>query len=141
MDQKLLVTYGFPALGGLLSLLFLFLAVRAGRRQRLVADLPTSKTTGVFIGLVDHVLQHPSSDHPRLFYRRPGRHETRGADDGRRLRARPGGSEARELAPRHASPFKRRRTHSVESNPSKMSQSTGVSHIGERLTIVRMDAS
>jgi len=52
MDQKLLVTYGFPALGGLLALLFLFLAVRAGRRQRLVSDLPTSKTTGVFIGLV-----------------------------------------------------------------------------------------
>jgi hypothetical protein len=53
LDQKLLVTYGFPALGGLLALLFLFLAVRAGRHQRLVADLPTSKTTGVFIGLVE----------------------------------------------------------------------------------------
>ena len=53
MDEKLLITYGFPAIGGLLALLFLFLALRAGRRQRLVSDLPTSKTTGVFIGLVE----------------------------------------------------------------------------------------
>ncbi len=53
MDEKLLITYGFPALGGLLALLFLFLALRAGRHQRLVSDLPTSKTTGVFIGLVE----------------------------------------------------------------------------------------
>ncbi len=53
MDAKLLVAYGFPALGGLLGVLFLFLAVRAGRHQRLVCDLPTSKTTGVFIGLVE----------------------------------------------------------------------------------------
>jgi len=53
MDEQLLITYGFPALGGLLALLFLFLALRAGRRQRLVSDLPTSKTTSVFIGLVE----------------------------------------------------------------------------------------
>jgi hypothetical protein len=44
---------GIPAIGILLALLFLFLALRAGRRQRLVSDLPTSKTTGVFIGLVE----------------------------------------------------------------------------------------
>jgi hypothetical protein len=53
MDKQLLVTYGIPALGGLLALLFLFLSLHAGRRQRLIADLPTSKTTGVFIGLVE----------------------------------------------------------------------------------------
>src|SRR5580658_9092013 len=53
MDEQLLITYGLPALGGLLALLFFFLALRAGRRQRLVSDLPTSKTTGVFIGLVE----------------------------------------------------------------------------------------
>ncbi|MGO9915865.1 MAG: LemA family protein [Isosphaeraceae bacterium] len=53
MDRQIFVTYGFPAIGGLLGSLLLFLAVRAGRRQRLVSDLPTSKTTGVFIGLVE----------------------------------------------------------------------------------------
>jgi hypothetical protein len=53
MDKQLFVTYGIPALGGLLAWLVLFLALRAGRRHRLVADLPTSKTTGVFIGLVE----------------------------------------------------------------------------------------
>jgi hypothetical protein len=47
------VTYGIPALGGLLGLLFLFLCLRAVKRQRLVSDLPTSKTIGVFIGLVE----------------------------------------------------------------------------------------
>jgi hypothetical protein len=52
VDENLFVTYGLPALGGLLAWLFLFLALRAGRRHRLVSDLPTSKTTGVFIGLV-----------------------------------------------------------------------------------------
>jgi hypothetical protein len=31
----------------------LFFALRAGRRQRLLQDLPTSKTTGVFMGLVE----------------------------------------------------------------------------------------
>jgi hypothetical protein len=51
-DTHLFLTYGVPALGGLLAVLFFFLALRAGRRQRLVSDLPTSKTTGVFIGLV-----------------------------------------------------------------------------------------
>ncbi|MEO0651015.1 MAG: LemA family protein [Planctomycetota bacterium] len=38
---------------GSLSLLFLWLAMRALRRRRLVDDLPTSKTAGVFIGLVE----------------------------------------------------------------------------------------
>lgn len=52
-NEHLLIIYGIPALGGLLALLFFFLALRAGRRQRLVSDLPTSKTTGVFIGLVE----------------------------------------------------------------------------------------
>jgi hypothetical protein len=53
MDKQLLISYGIPALGGLPALLFFFLSIRAGRRQRLVSDLPTSKTTGVFIGLVE----------------------------------------------------------------------------------------
>ena len=52
MNEQM-ITYGIPGLGGLLALLFFWLALRAGRRQRLVADLPTSKTTGVFIGLVE----------------------------------------------------------------------------------------
>lgn len=52
MSQPFII-YGVPALGGLLGLLFFFLALRAGQRQRLVSDLPTSKTTGVFIGLVE----------------------------------------------------------------------------------------
>jgi hypothetical protein len=42
-----------PALGGLLAALCLGFALRSGRRHRLVANLPTSKTTGVFIGLVE----------------------------------------------------------------------------------------
>lgn len=40
-------------LAGGLALLFLALAMRALRRRRLVDDLPTSKTAGVFIGLVE----------------------------------------------------------------------------------------
>src|SRR5271169_6789859 len=53
MDKQLFVVYGIPALGGLLAWLVIFLALRAGRRHRLVSDLPTSKTTGVFMGLVE----------------------------------------------------------------------------------------
>jgi hypothetical protein len=50
-DESL--TVGIAVLGGVLAALFFFLALRAGRRGRLMADLPTSKTTGVFIGLVE----------------------------------------------------------------------------------------
>ena len=61
MDKQLLIFYGMPALGGMLALLFFFLSIRAGRRQRLISDLPTSKTTGVFIGLVElKLMAHPS---------------------------------------------------------------------------------
>ena len=42
-----------PWLGLLLGLLCLAGAFRSGRLRRLVENLPTSKTTGVFIGLVD----------------------------------------------------------------------------------------
>jgi hypothetical protein len=42
-----------PVLGALLGLLCLAAAFRAGRHRRLVDNLPTSKTTGVFIGLVE----------------------------------------------------------------------------------------
>lgn len=42
-----------PVVGCVLALLCLYAAFRTGRKGRLVADLPTSKTTGVFIGLVE----------------------------------------------------------------------------------------
>ncbi len=42
-----------PCAGVVLALVMLALALRAARKQRLVNDLPTSKTTGVFIGLVE----------------------------------------------------------------------------------------
>ena len=42
-----------PLIGVLLGLLSLVAAFRAGRRRRLVENLPTFKTTGVFIGLVE----------------------------------------------------------------------------------------
>jgi hypothetical protein len=42
-----------PLIGGLLALVFLWLALRANKRKRMVDNLPTSKTTGVFIGLVE----------------------------------------------------------------------------------------
>ncbi len=42
-----------PLAGGLLALVCLLFALRSGKRRRLVDNLPTSKTTGVFIGLVE----------------------------------------------------------------------------------------
>jgi hypothetical protein len=42
-----------PWLGAALGLFCLAAAAHAGRRRRLVDNLPTSKTTGVFIGLVE----------------------------------------------------------------------------------------
>ena len=42
-----------PWLGALLGLACLVGAFRTGRRKRLIDDLPTSKTSGVFIGLVE----------------------------------------------------------------------------------------
>ncbi|MFA6544885.1 MAG: LemA family protein [Limisphaerales bacterium] len=42
-----------PLLGCVLGFLCLLGALRAGKRRRLVDNLPTSKTTGVFIGLVE----------------------------------------------------------------------------------------
>jgi hypothetical protein len=53
MDKTFFLEYGVPTLGVLLTALVLYFAIRAGRRQRLLADLPTCKTTGVFIGLVE----------------------------------------------------------------------------------------
>ena len=41
-----------PWLGATLGLACLWAAIRSARKQRLIDDLPTSKTTGVFIGLV-----------------------------------------------------------------------------------------
>ena len=42
-----------PLIGALLAVAALFAAFRDGRRRRLIENLPTSKTTGVFIGLVE----------------------------------------------------------------------------------------
>jgi hypothetical protein len=42
-----------PLVGALLAGLGLMLAFRAGRQRRLIENLPTSKTSGVFIGLVE----------------------------------------------------------------------------------------
>lgn len=42
-----------PLVGALLALVCIAAALRAGRRQRLIDNLPTSKTSGVFIGLVE----------------------------------------------------------------------------------------
>ncbi|MGO8931398.1 MAG: hypothetical protein ACLQU3_31470 [Limisphaerales bacterium] len=52
VDQPL-VAIGLPALGAVVALVCLLFGLRAGKRQRLVDNLPTSKTTGVFIGLVE----------------------------------------------------------------------------------------
>ena len=42
-----------PALGAIIALVSLFAAFADGRKRRLIENLPTSKTTGVFIGLVE----------------------------------------------------------------------------------------
>lgn len=42
-----------PLIGALLALVGLALAFRDGRRRRLIDNLPTSKTSGVFIGFVE----------------------------------------------------------------------------------------
>ena len=42
-----------PVIGALLAVVSLICAFRAGRRRRLLENLPTSKTSGVFIGLVE----------------------------------------------------------------------------------------
>ncbi|HYT59056.1 MAG TPA: hypothetical protein VEL06_02735 [Haliangiales bacterium] len=42
-----------PWFGGVMAFLCLLFALRSGKRKRLVDNLPTSKTTGVFIGLVE----------------------------------------------------------------------------------------
>jgi hypothetical protein len=42
-----------PWLGGALAFACLLFALRSGKRKRLIDNLPTSKTTGVFIGLVE----------------------------------------------------------------------------------------
>ena len=42
-----------PFIGCGLGFIFIFLGLRANRKKRLLQNLPTSKTTGVFIGLVE----------------------------------------------------------------------------------------
>ena len=67
MNSDLLVSIGIPALGALLAMLCLILGLRAGKRQRLVDNLPTSKTTGVFIGLAE-LKGHAEAEQPRASY-------------------------------------------------------------------------
>src|SRR5438874_24473 len=42
-----------PVAGAVLALVCLIAALRSGKRRRLIDNLPTCKTTGVFIGLVE----------------------------------------------------------------------------------------
>lgn len=42
-----------PWIGGVLALVCLWAALKANRRRRCIDDTPTSKTTGVFIGMVE----------------------------------------------------------------------------------------
>src|SRR5438552_15262194 len=42
-----------PVAGAVLALVCLICALRSGKRRRLIDNLPTCKTTGVFIGLVE----------------------------------------------------------------------------------------
>ena len=42
-----------PVVGAVLALICLIAALRSGKRRRLIDNLPTCKTTGVFIGLVE----------------------------------------------------------------------------------------
>src|SRR5437867_4478278 len=53
MDTTAPANFVIPLVGGLLALLCLIFSLRAAKRQRLIDNLPTSKTTGVFIGLVE----------------------------------------------------------------------------------------
>jgi hypothetical protein len=53
MSNDQLVLVAILVLVAALEGLCLFLAARSERRHRLLADLPTAKTTGVFIGLVE----------------------------------------------------------------------------------------
>lgn len=56
-----------PVAGAALALLCLVFVLRAGRRQRLVDSLPTLKTTGVFIGLVE-LKGTAETEHPLTSY-------------------------------------------------------------------------
>lgn len=53
MNDSALVVLGVPGLAAGLAWMCLWFSLRAAKRQRLVDNLPTSKTSGVFIGLVE----------------------------------------------------------------------------------------
>lgn len=53
MHQETINALVGPVIGALLALVCLYFALRAARHKRLMDNLPTSKTTGVFIGLVE----------------------------------------------------------------------------------------
>jgi len=65
-----------PWIGCLLAFLCLLGALRAGSRKRLIDDIPTSKTTGVFIGLVE---LKGTAEAERPTWRRSAASTTRGA--------------------------------------------------------------
>jgi hypothetical protein len=52
-NQDAIFCIAVPLIGILLPVLCLVFSLRSARRRRLVENLPTSKTTGVFIGLVE----------------------------------------------------------------------------------------
>ncbi len=53
MDEQSIIRLAVAAGGALIAFLCLGFGIRAGRRRRLIENLPTSKTTGIFIGLVE----------------------------------------------------------------------------------------
>jgi alpha-glucosidase len=58
MNNMPFASLGIPALTAVVALVCLFFSLRAARRQRLVDNLPTSKTTGVFIGGGIRMMSH-----------------------------------------------------------------------------------
>jgi hypothetical protein len=65
-DPTVLIRF-VPLLGAGLALLALMAAYRAGRKRRLIDNIPTSKTTGVFIGLVE-IKGHANTAKPVASY-------------------------------------------------------------------------
>src|SRR5580704_4453292 len=53
MSEAEAVEIFFPVIGFVLGIVCLLAGLRDGKRKRLVDNLPTSKTSGVFIGLVE----------------------------------------------------------------------------------------
>ncbi|HMJ63722.1 MAG TPA: GIDE domain-containing protein, partial [Candidatus Binatia bacterium] len=67
MEELISAAPYLPVLGGVLALLTLIAAYRAGHKRRLIDNIPTSKTTGVFMGLVE-VKGHADTTKPLMSY-------------------------------------------------------------------------